>query len=167
MLQQLEREKEEEEKARKASLSSEAAAAAASPAEAEGEGEDDASSAPARLVAVARSLSRGALEFVRPLRPDGKDDESSSSSFSTSTKIAEPIDAAALAAAVAAQKRIALDPRLIILEKGPIDEQGEHLVPLRMKMGGERVVVRALVGLAAASSSSGGGGEKGKKGGKQ
>ena len=45
----------------------------------------------------------------------------------------------------------------------PIDEQGEHFVELRMRVGGERVVVRALVGLAAAS---GGGGDE-KKGGKK
>ena len=176
---------EEEEKARKESITAEAkeasaavAAAAAEPADVESEGGEEAasSSSPARLVAVARSLSRGALEFVRPLRPDesgsAKDDDDEnapSSSAARSSKIAEPIDAEAFAAAVASQKRIALDPRLVVLDK-PIDEQGEHSVPLRMRLGGERVVVRALVGLAAASSGGGderkGGGGK-KKGGKR
>lgn len=118
---------------------------------------------PSRLVAVARSLSKGALESVRPLKMDKKGDDVSTRS---SHKIAEPIDAETLVAAVASQKRISLAPELVILEK-PIDEQGEHFVPLRMKLGGERVVMRALVGLAAAS---GGGNEKKgrkKKGGKR
>ena len=167
-----------EEEARKGSsmeAAAAAAAAAAAPAEGggAGRGSDQGGTSPARLVAVARSLSRGALEFVRPLGPEGsggsgKDEadspssSSSSSSFapsSSGSKIAEPIDAGAFALAVASQKRIALDPRLVILDR-PIDEQGEHFVPLRMRLGGERVVVRALVGLAAAAASGGGGDEK-------
>ena len=65
-----------EEEARKGSsmeAAAAAAAAAAAPAEGggAGRGSDQGGTSPARLVAVARSLSRGALEFVRPLGPEG------------------------------------------------------------------------------------------------
>ena len=162
MLEQL---RSEEEAVRKES-SIEAAAEAASAERGGGvEVGSIEETSPSRLVAVARSLSKGALEFVRPLRPDESSKGGESSASFSSEKIAEPIDADAFAAAVASQKRISLDPKLIILEK-PIDEQGEHFVGLRMKLGGERVVVRALVGLAT-TAGDGGGGDEGKKGGKK
>lgn len=153
MLLQQQQRREEEAAARKESTAGTGAKAAAATAEGE---EEEASS---HLVAVARSLSKGALEFVRPLGAQGKGDPPAAA---TSDKIAEPIDAEAFAAAVASQKRISLSPELVVLDK-PIDEQGEHLVPLRMKVGGERVMVRALVGLAAAAA----GGEDERKGAKK
>ena len=159
-------ESEREEVAKKRALAAEAGATADETAAAAAAPDESDETSPSRLVAVARSLSKGALEFVRPLKQqpsaEGGGGDQPSFSPSSSDKIAEPIDAEAFAAAVAAQKRISLDPRLVVLEK-PIDEQGEHFVELRMRVGGERVVVRALVGLAAAS---GGGGDE-KKGGKK
>lgn len=184
VLQQQQRESEEASSS-SSSLSSSSSSSSSSTAEEE---EDPAS----RLVAVARSLSKGAVEFVRPLVPEQSKSASSSSASSSSPlsrKIADPIDAEAFVAAVAAQKRISLDPRLVMLGgaadggegesndkekklsalKNVIDEQGEHLVPLRMRLGGERVTVSALVGLSSSSSAaSGGGGDdggEGKKGG--
>lgn len=170
------RRKEEEEEARRGASPAPSDSSSSSASSVSDE-QDPAS----RLVAVARSLSKGAVEFVRPLKPEtssrSSDSSSSSSSSTMSRKIAEPIDAEAFVAAVAAQKRISLDPRLVMLggsgsvdgdeyggekkkRKDVIDEQGEFSVPLRMKLGGERVVVRALVGLSS-SGAGGGGGEDG------
>ena len=77
-----------------------------------------------------------------------------------------PIGPEELAAAVAEQKRIALDPALFAAPVPAISRQGRHEVSLRILAGGERVKLRVAVGAAAAAAAEGGGGgaaEGGKK----
>lgn len=87
-----------------------------------------------------------------------------------------PIGLDEIVAALADQKRIALDPALFALPPPSITRQGRHQLPLRILTGGggggegvkeERVVLRVAVGAAAAGPEAGeeAAGEDKKKGG--
>ena len=75
-----------------------------------------------------------------------------------------PIGPDEIVAALADQKRIALDPALFALPPPSITRQGRHQLPLRILTGGggggegvkeERVVLRVAVGAAAAGPEAG------------
>ena len=93
-----------------------------------------------RLTAVARRLASSAVEI--PARAGARG------------VLRTPLAAGDVAAAVADQLRITLDPALVALD-GPIRQHGEHAVPLKIVMGGDRVSLMVRVGEPVAEGGGG------------
>jgi hypothetical protein len=79
----------------------------------------------------------------------------------------QPLTAPEICAALADQKRIALDPALFTGGGLPITRQGRHALPLRILTGpggDQRVALNVAVGAAVGSAPGGGGDAEGEAG---
>ena len=112
-----------------------------------------AAAAARRLAAVARRLAASAVELPRAGDAAGR--------------LFDPVTPADIAAAVAEDLRVALDPALVDLgETATLAAHGEHAVPLRLRLGADRVTLTVRIGEAAVKEAAAGGG-KADKGGQQ
>lgn len=115
----------------RATASAAAASSSSSPAEADAAAA--AAAAARRLAAVARRLAAAAVELPRTGDAKGR--------------LFDPVTAADIAAVVAEDLKVALDPALVDLgDAASIPTHGEHAVPLRLRLGDDRVTLTVRIG---------------------